>query len=71
MEEIRHQKTIKYKRNLSTKLLLLQNDENALTTFLHSTDDILYRMPRLTVSSTVNVSRNEVSLKLGILSKQS
>ena len=39
MEEIRCQKTMKY--NLSTKLLFLQNDENALMTFLHSTDCIL------------------------------
>ena len=31
---------MKYKGNLSTKVPFLQNDENALTTFLHSTDDI-------------------------------
>ena len=37
-------KTMKYKGNLCTKLLLLQNDENTLTTFLHSTDDIQYRV---------------------------
>ena len=29
-----------YKGNLSTKLLFAQNDKNALTTFLHSTDDV-------------------------------
>ena len=40
MEQIRRQKTLKYTGNLSTKLPFLQNDENALTTFLHSTDDI-------------------------------
>ena len=40
MEEIRCQKTIKYKEDLNTKLLFLQNDENALATFLHSTDDL-------------------------------
>ena len=31
---------IESKRNLNTKLPFLQNDENALTTFLHSTDDL-------------------------------
>ena len=31
---------MKYKENLITKLLFLQNDKNALTTFLHSTDEI-------------------------------
>ena len=41
MEEIRFPKTIKYKGNLSTNLPFLQNDENALTTLLHSPDDIL------------------------------
>ena len=41
MEQIRCQKTIEYKGNLSTKLLFLQNDKNALTTFLHSTDAII------------------------------
>ena len=35
MEEIRCQKTVKYKEKLSTKLLFLQNDENALTILLH------------------------------------
>ena len=40
MEQIRCEKTKKKKRNLSTKLHFLQNDENALATFLHSTDDI-------------------------------
>ena len=30
---------MKYKGNLSTKLPFLQNNENALTTVLHSTDD--------------------------------
>ena len=38
MKEIRHLKTIKNKRNLNTKLLLLQNDQNADTTLLHSHD---------------------------------
>ena len=32
---------MKYKGNLSTKLPFQQNDENALTTFLHSTDEML------------------------------
>ena len=35
MDQIRRQKLMKYKENLSTKLPFLQNDENALTTFLH------------------------------------
>ena len=42
MEEIRSQKTIKYKGNLSTNMLFLQNDENALTTFLHSPDNFAF-----------------------------
>ena len=41
MKEIRHLKTIKNKRNLNTKWLLLQNDQNADTTLLHSHDDIV------------------------------
>ena len=41
MKEIRHLKTIKKKRNLNTKLLLLQNDQNADTTLLHSHDEVL------------------------------
>ena len=40
MKEIRHLKTMKNKRNLNTKWLLLQNDQNADTTLLHSHDDI-------------------------------
>ena len=40
LEEIRCQKTIEYKVNLSTKLLFLQKDENALTTLLHSADEM-------------------------------
>ena len=40
MKEIRHLKTIKNKRNLNTKWLLLQNDQNADTTLLHSHDDM-------------------------------
>ena len=42
MKEIRHLKTIKNKRNLNTKWLLLQNDKNADTTLLHSHDELLY-----------------------------
>ena len=41
MKEIRHLKTMKNKRNLNTKWLLLQNDQNADTTLLHSHDDML------------------------------
>ena len=41
MKEIRHLKTIENKRNLNTKWLLLQNDQNADTTLLHSHDEIL------------------------------
>ena len=40
MLEIRCQKTKEYKEDQSTKLLFLQNDKNALTTFLHSADDL-------------------------------
>ena len=40
MKEIRHLKTMKNKRNLNTKWLLLQNDQNADTTLLHSHDDM-------------------------------
>ena len=42
MKEIRHLKTIKNKRNLNTKWLLLQNDQNADTTLLHSHDFVWY-----------------------------
>ena len=41
MKEIRHLKTMKNKRNLNTKWLLLQNDQNADTTLLHSHDVFL------------------------------
>ena len=40
MKEIRHLKTMKNKRNLNTKWLLLQNDQNADTTLLHSHDEM-------------------------------
>ena len=43
MKEIRHLKTIKNKRNLNTKWLLLQNDQNADTTLLHSHDEMALR----------------------------
>ena len=33
---------MKYKGNLSSKLPFPQNDKDALTTFLHSTDDLLF-----------------------------
>ena len=42
MKEIRHLKTVKNKRNLNTKWLLLQNDQNADTTLLHSHDETFY-----------------------------
>ena len=42
MKEIRHLKTMKNKRNLNTKWLLLQNDQNADTTLLHSHDEMYY-----------------------------
>ena len=38
MKEKRHLKTIKNIRNLNTKWFLLQNDQNADTTLLHSHD---------------------------------
>ena len=40
MDKTRCQKTMKNKGNLSTKLILPQNNKNALTTFLHSTDEL-------------------------------
>ena len=40
MKEIRHLKTMKNKRNLNIKWLLLQSDQNADTTLLHSHDDL-------------------------------
>ena len=43
MEEVRCQKTKKYKRNQSTELLFLKNDENALATLLHSADEMELR----------------------------
>ena len=39
------QKTINNKRDLNIKCLLLQNDKNADTTFLHSHDEIFYSFP--------------------------
>ena len=42
MKEIRHLKTMKNKRNFNTKWLLLQNDQNADTTLLHSHDELAY-----------------------------
>ena len=50
-EEKRCQETMKYKGDLSIKLLFLKNHENALTTFLHSTDELLFRaLATLTVT---------------------
>ena len=43
-------KTIKYKGNLSTKLLFPQKDENALTTLLLSADDIFWSPRQLHIS---------------------
>ena len=43
MEEIRCQKIRKYKENLSTKLLFLQNNENSLTTLLHSAEELSFK----------------------------
>ena len=40
MKEIRHLKTKKNKRNLNIKWFLLQNDQNADTTLLHSHDEL-------------------------------
>ena len=47
MKEIRHLKTMKNKRNLNTKWLLLQNDQNADTTLLHSHDEVKQHVFRL------------------------
>ena len=43
MKELRHLKTMKNKRNFNTKWLLLQNDQNADTTLLHSHDELTFR----------------------------
>ena len=45
MDKTRCQKSKKYKGNLSTKLRFPQNNKNALTTFLHTTDDLSLFMP--------------------------
>ena len=55
MKEIRHLKTIKNKRNLNTKWLLLQNDQNADTTLLHSHDDMNCRK-HVRLSATIGLS---------------
>ena len=36
---------MKNKRNLNRKWLLLQNDQNADTTLLHSHDELVYQFP--------------------------
>ena len=47
MDKPRCQKTMKYKGNLTQNCFSHKNDKNALTTFLHSTDDLLtYRENR-------------------------
>ena len=51
MKEIRHLKTMKNKTNLNIKWLLLQSDQNADTTLLHSHDGM-----RLKVNSISNHS---------------
>ena len=43
MKEIRHLKTMKNKRNFNIKWLLLQSDQNADTTLLHSHDELYFR----------------------------
>ena len=60
MVKTRCQKTIKYKGNLSTKLLFPQNDENALTTFLHSSDDLLVQSSHQFKTAAL-VSRDSVT----------
>ena len=57
MKEIRHLKTIKNKRNLNTKWLLLQNDQNADTTLLHSHDDISVHLKQVT--SLIQTSKTQ------------
>ena len=56
-------KTKKYKVNLSTKMLFLQNDKNALTTFLHSTDDMsLLAIFKFDFEMTLNDLRKDFQL---------
>ena len=60
-EEIRCHKTMKHTGDLSTKLLFLQNDENSLTTFLHSTDAKSYETITCTrTRSTEKGLRNRI-----------
>ena len=59
MKEIRHLKTIKNKRNLNTKWLLLQNDQNADTTLLHSHDDLIWPLNLPLDFSLKRLSRQE------------
>ena len=55
MKETRHLKTIENKRNLNTKWLLLQNDQNADTTLLHSHDAMYYCKQYLRASTEMFV----------------
>ena len=50
MKEIRHLSTIKINRNMNTKQHLLQNDQNADMTLLHSHDDLDDRYTKMVVS---------------------
>ena len=47
MEKTRYPKTMKYKGNLGTKWLFHKMTKNALTTLLHSTDEMCKRIFRL------------------------
>ena len=61
MKEIRHIKTIKNKRNLNTKWLLLQNDQNADTTLLHSHDEIFFPNLVFSTAKSPSVTQRSVS----------
>ena len=62
MDETRCQKTMKYKGNLSTELLFPQNDINALTTFLNSTDEMVF-LTSTVINSNGNMKELERIIK--------
>ena len=45
---------MKNKRNLNTKWLLLQNDQNADTTLLHSHDDLVLKQLKMILIKNKN-----------------
>ena len=59
---------MKNKRNLNTKWLLLQNDQNADTTLLHSHDDIGLSRNCMTDHAQKNITQFLISQSVAILS---